>query len=113
AAALVRVALPPVVRVADEMWPRTSAEAWLNRARRWTKAFAILFAVGAVSGTTLSFELGPVWPRCMAFSGAIFGLPFSAEGFAFFIEAIFLGLYLFGWNRLTLLVHLLPSLSFD
>src|SRR5881392_3659341 len=72
--------------------------------------FHIVFAVGAVSGTALSFELGLLWPRFMAFSGAIFGLPFSAEGFAFFIEAIFLGLYLYGWNRLSPVAHWLASI---
>jgi len=79
-------------------------------ARRWSKAFAILFAVGAVSGTVLSFELGLLWPSFMAFSGGIFGLPFTAEGFAFFIEAIFLGLYLYGWDRLTTVQHWLTSI---
>src|SRR5437667_122313 len=91
-------------------WLRTQDEVWLNLARRWSKAFGILFAVGAVSGTSLSFELGLLWPRFMAFSGAIFGLPFSAEGFAFFIEAIFLGLYLYGWNRLSPVAHWLASI---
>lgn len=82
---------------------------WMLLARRWAKAFGILFAVGAVSGTVLSFELGLLWPRFMAFSGAIIGLPFSAEGFAFFVEAIFLGLYLYGWDRLSPLAHWLSS----
>src|SRR5207237_8885809 len=67
-------------------------------------------ALGAVPGTSPSFELGLLWPRVMAFSGAIFGLPFTAEGFAFFIEAIFLGLYLYGWDRLTPVVHWLTSI---
>jgi len=66
---------------------------------------AVLFAVGAVSGTILSFELGLLWPRWMEFSGGIIGLPFTLEGFAFFIEAIFLGLYLYGWDRLSPRVH--------
>jgi cytochrome d ubiquinol oxidase subunit I len=85
-------------------------EAWMVLARRWSKAFGILFAVGAVSGTVLSFELGLLWPRFMAFSGGIFGLPFTAEGFAFFIEAIFLGLYLYGWDRLSPIRHWLTSI---
>src|SRR5207302_3268790 len=63
-----------------------------------------------VSGTMLSFELGLLWPRFMAFSGAIFGLPFSAEGFAFFLEAVFLGLYLYGWDRLSPVAHWLTSI---
>src|SRR5437879_11588198 len=108
--AVLGVGLPRLVLVAEGLWLRTRDEVWLNLARRWSKAFGILFAVGAVSGTTLSFELGLLWPRFMAFSGAIFGLPFSAEGFAFFIEAIFLGLYLYGWNRLTPVAHWLTSI---
>ena len=69
----------------------------------------LIFAIGAVSGTALSFELGLLWPGFMAFSGSIIGLPFSAEGFAFFLEAIFLGLYLYGWDRLGPLAHWLCS----
>ncbi len=108
--AVLGVGLPLLMLVAEGLWLRTRDEVWLNLARRWSKAFGILFAIGAVSGTTLSFELGLLWPRFMAFSGAIFGLPFSAEGFAFFIEAIFLGLYLYGWNRLTPVAHWLTSI---
>ena len=108
--AVLGVGLPLLMMVAEGLWLRTKDEAWLTLARRWSKAFGILFAVGAVSGTALSFELGLLWPRFMAFSGAIFGLPFSAEGFAFFIEAIFLGLYLYGWNRLSPVQHWLTSI---
>jgi cytochrome d ubiquinol oxidase subunit I len=107
--AVLGVGMPLLMLVAEGLWLRTRDAAWLTLARRWSKAFGILFAVGAVSGTTLSFELGLLWPRFMAFSGAIFGLPFSAEGFAFFIEAIFLGLYLYGWDRLSPLAHWLTS----
>jgi cytochrome bd ubiquinol oxidase subunit I len=108
--AVLGVGMPLLMLVAEGLWLRTHDAAWLTLARRWSKAFGILFAVGAVSGTTLSFELGLLWPRFMAFSGAIFGLPFSAEGFAFFIEAIFLGLYLYGWDRLSPLAHWLTSI---
>lgn len=69
--------------------------------RRWARAAAILFAIGAVSGTILSFELGLLWPTYIKFAGAVVGLPFALEGFAFFLEAIFLGLYLYGWDRLS------------
>src|SRR5207245_9722161 len=68
------------------------------------------FGIGAVSGTVLAFELGLLWPGFMAFSGSIIGLPFSAEGFAFFLEAIFLGLYLYGWDRLRPVQHWLAGL---
>src|SRR5437764_7271444 len=107
--AVLGVGMPALMMVAEGLWLRTRDEVWLDLARRWAKAFGILFAVGAVSGTVLSFELGLLWPRFMAFSGAIFGLPFSAEGFAFFIEAIFLGLYLYGWNRLSPRAHWLSG----
>jgi cytochrome bd ubiquinol oxidase subunit I len=108
--AVLGVGLPLLLVVAEGLWLRTRDPVWLTLARRWAKAFGILFAVGAVSGTALSFELGLLWPRFMAFSGAIFGLPFSAEGFAFFIEAIFLGLYLYGWDRLSPVAHWLTGI---
>ena len=69
--------------------------------RQWTKAFAILFAIGAVSGAIVEFEISLLWPTFTQYSGAIIGLPFALEGFAFFIEAIFIGLYLYGWDRLS------------
>jgi cytochrome d ubiquinol oxidase subunit I len=108
--AVLGVGLPLLMLIAEGLWLRTKDPVWLALAHRWSKAFGILFAVGAVSGTTLSFELGLLWPRFMAFSGAIFGLPFSAEGFAFFIEAIFLGLYLYGWDRLSPVAHWLTAI---
>ena len=71
--------------------------------------FAVLFAVGAASGTIISFELGLLFPRFMAYAGGIIGLPFSLEGAAFFIEAIFVGIYLYGWNRLSPRAHWLSG----
>jgi cytochrome bd ubiquinol oxidase subunit I len=79
-------------------------------ARTWAKGMAILFAVGAVSGTILSFELGLLWPEFMKYAGGIIGLPFSLEGFAFFIEAIFIGLYLYGWEKLSPRAHWLAAI---
>jgi cytochrome bd ubiquinol oxidase subunit I len=79
-------------------------------ARRWARAMGVLFAVGAVSGTILSFEMGLLWPGLMQQYGQVIGLPFTIEGFAFFLEAIFLGIYLYGWERLTPRVHLLSGL---
>jgi len=108
--AVLGVGMPLLMSAAEGLSLWRHDEAWMVLARRWSKAFGILFAVGAVSGTVLSFELGLLWPRFMAFSGGIFGLPFSAEGFAFFLEAIFLGLYLYGWNRLTPIQHWLTSI---
>ena len=108
--AVLGVGMPLLMSAAEGLALWRHDEAWMALARRWSKTFGILFAVGAVSGTVLSFELGLLWPRFMAFSGGIFGLPFSAEGFAFFIEAIFLGLYLYGWNRLSPVNHWLTSI---
>ncbi|HKD75151.1 MAG TPA: cytochrome ubiquinol oxidase subunit I, partial [Ktedonobacterales bacterium] len=103
------VGLPVLLFVAEGLYLRTGDKDWLTIAKRWSKAFGILFAVGAVSGTILSFELGLLWPTFMKFAGAIIGLPFALEGFAFFIEAIFLGLYLYGWERLSPRAHWLCS----
>lgn len=90
------------------LWRKDAA--LLSLARQWTRAFAILFAIGAVSGNIVEFEISLVWPRFAGSGGAIIGLPFAAEGFAFFMEGIFLGLYLYGWNRLAPWVHWLCSI---
>jgi cytochrome d ubiquinol oxidase subunit I len=73
--------------------------------KMWSKGVAILFAIGAVSGTVLSFELGLLWPNFMKYAGPIIGMPFSWEGTAFFLEAIAIGLFLYGWNRMSPWVH--------
>jgi cytochrome d ubiquinol oxidase subunit I len=78
----------------------------MRLARKWAKVAGVLFAVGAVSGTILSFEMGLLWPGLMGKFGSVYGLPFALEGFAFFIEAIFLGIYLYAWDRLKPKVHL-------
>jgi cytochrome d ubiquinol oxidase subunit I len=104
--AAVGVAMPLFMILAEWRWIRGGSEVHLALARRWAKGTAILFAVGAVSGTVISFELGLLWPRFMAFAGAIIGMPFSLEGFAFFAEAIFLGIYLYGWGRVSPRLHL-------
>lgn len=104
--AAVGVAMPMLMVLAEWRWRRTGAPVYLELARRWAKGVAILFAVGAVSGTVLSFELGLLWPRFMAFAGPIIGMPFSLEGFAFFSEAIFLGLFLYGRDRISPRLHL-------
>ena len=104
------VGLPLLLLVVEGLGYWRKDETWRLLARRWSKAFGILFAVGAVSGTVLSFELGLLWPGFMRYAGSIIGLPFSLEGFAFFIEAIFLGLYLYGWDRLSPLAHWLCTI---
>lgn len=103
------VGLPLFLCLAEGLALKTKNPTWLLLARRWSKAAAVLFAIGAVSGTIISFELGLLWPTYTKFSGSVVGLPFLLEGFAFFIEAIFLGLYLYGWQRLSPRIHWLCS----
>ena len=108
--AAVGIAMPLLMVIAEWRWQRTREEVYLQLAKRWAKGTAILFAVGAVSGTVLSFELGLLWPGFMSYAGAIIGMPFSLEGFAFFTEAIFLGIYLYGWTRVRPRAHLLAGI---
>jgi cytochrome bd ubiquinol oxidase subunit I len=103
------VGLPLLLCIAEGLALFRKDKTWMMLTRRWTRAAAILFAIGAVSGTILSFELGLLWPTYIKFAGAVVGLPFALEGFAFFLEAIFLGLYLYGWDRLSPLAHWLCS----
>ena len=103
------IGMPLLMVMADGAHLRTRRPVYLELSKRWAKGTAILFAVGAVSGTVLSFELGLLWPAFMGKAGAIIGMPFSLEGFAFFTEAIFLGVYLYGRNRLPPLLHWLAG----
>src|SRR5918998_209964 len=107
--AVIGMAMPVMMVAAEVAWLRTHRSEYLELARRWARGTAILFAVGAVSGTVLSFELGLLWPTFMEFAGPIIGMPFSLEGFAFFLEAIFLGLYLYGWQKLSPRPHVLAG----
>jgi cytochrome d ubiquinol oxidase subunit I len=109
--AVIGIGMPMLMVIAEGQWLRTGDAVYLELARRWSKGTAIMFAVGAVSGTVLSFELGLLWPRFMLFAGPIFGMPFSLEGFAFFVEAIFLGIYLYGWDRLSRRAHLWAGIT--
>ena len=103
--AVIGIAMPLLMVIAEGLWLKTREAVYLTLAKRWAKGTAIMFAVGAVSGTVLSFELGLLWPNFMAYAGPIIGMPFSLEGFAFFLEAIFLGLYLYGWDRIPKYAH--------
>src|SRR6201992_2194678 len=103
------VGMPGLVLFAEWRGWRTGDPWYQLLARRWAKALGVLFAVGAVSGTILSFEMGVLWAGLMDHYGSVIGLPFSIEGVAFFIEAIFLGIYLYGWDRLSPRVHLLSG----
>lgn len=104
--AVAGMAMPLLMVLAEWRHQRTGERVYRELAERWSKGTAILFAVGAVSGTVLSFELGLLWPRFMAYAGPLIGMPFSLEGFAFFLEAIALGVYLYGWERVSPAVHL-------
>jgi cytochrome bd ubiquinol oxidase subunit I len=107
--ASVGIGMPVLMAVAEGISLRTKNPVYLELARRWAIGTAILFAVGAVSGTVLSFELGLLFPKFMEHAGAIIGMPFSLEGFAFFTEAIFLGIFLYGWKRISPLMHWLAG----
>jgi cytochrome d ubiquinol oxidase subunit I len=101
----------PLLTVFTEWRGHRRGDAALTElAHTWAKAMGVLFAAGAVSGTLLSFEMGILWPGLMDRFGEIYGFPFVLEGFAFFIEAIFVGIYLFGWNRLSPRAHMLSAL---
>ncbi|MCB8976314.1 MAG: cytochrome ubiquinol oxidase subunit I [Ardenticatenaceae bacterium] len=108
--AAIGIGMPLLMVISEGLYLRTRDEVYLTLTKRWASGTAILFAVGAVSGTVLSFELGLLWPKFMAYAGSIIGMPFSLEGFAFFAEAIFLGIYLYGWNRIPPKVHWLAGL---
>lgn len=103
------VGLPGLVLFAEWRGIRTGDVVYRLLARRWAKVLGVMFAVGAVSGTILSIELGVLWSGLMANYGQVIGLPFAIEGIAFFVEAIFLGIYLYGWDRLPPRVHLLSG----
>jgi cytochrome d ubiquinol oxidase subunit I len=107
--AVAGMAMPLLMVLAEWRWLKEGSAGHLELAKRWSKGTAILFAVGAVSGTALSFELGLLWPKFMAFSGPMIGLPLSMELYAFFLEAIALGIYLYGWNRVPPHAHLLAG----
>jgi cytochrome bd ubiquinol oxidase subunit I len=108
--ACIGMAMPWLMFVAEYKWIMTGKAYYLDLAKAWSRGVAIFFAVGAVSGTVLSFELGLLWPKFMEHAGAIIGMPFSWEGTAFFLEAIALGIFLYGWNKVNKYVHLISGL---
>lgn len=101
------IALPALIAYFEWRFLRTGEELYRTIARRWTRIMAALFAIGVITGTILSFEMGMLWPTFMSTFGSVFGLGFSIEGFSFFLEAIFIGIYIYGWNRLSQRVHFL------
>ena len=107
--ACIGIAMPVFMAFSEWRWLRTGRQAYLDVAKAWSKGVAIFFAVGAVSGTVLSFELGLLFPNFMKHAGPIIGMPFSWEGTAFFVEAIALGVFLYGWKKLNKWVHWLSG----
>ncbi|MDZ7727622.1 MAG: cytochrome ubiquinol oxidase subunit I [Dehalococcoidia bacterium] len=99
------IGLPLLLFITEGIGLKTGDQRYRSIARGWTPVVGLLFAVGAVSGTVLSFELGMLWPGFMNYAGGIIGMPFSLEGFAFFTEAIFLAAYIYGWDRLSARAH--------
>src|SRR5580693_1054684 len=99
------IALPTIVLLAEFIGLRRRDEVAMTLARRWSQAMGVLVAVGAVTGTVLSFEMGLLWPGLMRQYGAVLGFPFGVEGIFFFLEAIFTAIYLYGWRRLSGWAH--------
>jgi cytochrome bd ubiquinol oxidase subunit I len=104
------IAFPAMVLFMEGLWLRTGDPVYKAIAKRWSKVMLILFAVGVVTGTILSFELGLLWPQFMESFGEVFGVAFALEGVAFFTEAIFIAIYVYGWDKLSPRAHLLSGL---
>jgi cytochrome bd ubiquinol oxidase subunit I len=101
------IAFPSMVLLVESLYVRTGDQLYRTLAKRWSKVMIALFAVGVVTGTILSFEMGLLWPNFMATFGDVFGLAFGLEGFSFFVEAIFIAIYVYGWDRMSSRAHLL------
>jgi cytochrome bd ubiquinol oxidase subunit I len=104
------ISFPAMVLFAEVRWLRTGDPMYGTLARRWARIMVALFAVGVITGTILSFEMGLLWPNFTATFGGVFGLGFAIEGFSFFLEAIFIGIYVYGWDRLSPRAHLLSGI---
>src|SRR5215472_5904924 len=104
------IAFPSLVLFAEWRFLRTGDPLFRTLARRWSKVMLTLFAFGVVTGTILSLELGLLWPGFMAAFGNVFGLGFALEGISFFIEAIFVAIYVYGWERLSARAHFLSGI---
>jgi cytochrome bd ubiquinol oxidase subunit I len=104
------IAFPTLVLVVEWLHLRTGDPLYRELAKRWSKAMLALFAVGVVTGTILSFEMGLLWPGFMSAFGDVFGLGFALEGISFFVEAIFIAIYVYGWDRLSPRLHFLSGI---
>lgn len=104
------ISFPALVLFVEWLGFRRNDELYLTLARRWSKVMLTLFAVGVITGTVLSFEMGLLWPNFTGTFGSVFGLGFAIEGFSFFVEAIFIGIYVYGWRRLSPTAHQLSGI---
>src|SRR3954462_15438850 len=99
------IAFPAMILFVEGLYLRTGEATYKALARRWSKVALVIFAVGVVTGTILSFEFGLLWPQFMATFGEVFGIAFALEGISFFVEAIFIAIYVYGWDRLSPRAH--------
>src|SRR3954467_10900722 len=104
------IAFPAMFLFVEGLYLRTGDATYKALAKRWSKVALILFAVGVVTGTILSFEFGLLWPEFMATFGEVFGIGFALEGISFFVEAIFMAIYVYGWDRLSRRAHFLTGI---
>src|ERR1700682_1276962 len=104
------IAFPAMILFVEWLYLRSGDELYRTLARRWTRVMVALFAVGVITGTILSFEMGLLWPNFTATFGGVFGLGFAIEGFSFFLEAIFIGIYVYGWDKLSPRAHFLSGI---
>src|SRR4051794_20861059 len=103
------IAFPAMILFVEGLYLRTGEPVYKALAKRWSKVALIVFAVGVVTGTILSFEFGLLWPEFMASFGDVFGIGFALEGISFFVEAIFIAIYVYGWGRLSPRAHFLTG----
>src|SRR5436309_4241019 len=103
------ISFPVMVLFVEWLHFRTGDPLYRTLARRWSRVMVALFAVGVITGTILSFEMGLLWPNFTATFGGVFGLGFAIEGFSFFLEAIFIGIYVYGWDQLSRRLHMLSG----
>ncbi|MCW3018012.1 MAG: cytochrome bd ubiquinol oxidase subunit [Solirubrobacterales bacterium] len=104
------IAFPAMILFVEWLYLRSGDRLYRTLARRWTRVMAALFGIGVISGTILSFEMGLLWPAFTSTFGSVFGLGFAIEGFSFFTEAIFIGIYIYGWDRLSARAHFLTGI---
>src|SRR3979490_795628 len=104
------IAFPAMVVFTEWLYLRTGDELYVVRAKRWTKVMVALFAVGVITGTILSFEMGLLWPNFTGTFGSVFGLGFAIEGCSFFMAAVFIGISVYGWDRLSPRLHMLSAI---